>query len=274
MLADLLHSLGLSAKEQSIYLTLAGLGVQPASVVAKKLGLDRVVTYKHLKEFETMGLAKVYLRDGVQYFGVTGAQGIAGHLQEKARSIQELEKTIPDADAELRRISRTEGFVPTMQVFQGASGIRGLFRDILFECKQEGVLRIRMLTSNTFDQQRGSVPLSAFMGKFFQESRESNVGIEMLEASGTLLPEFIRRIDPQHLSPDVLPAARGATNVFLVGSALYLASYGDSQIGLKIKHQEMSQIFHFFFDVISKNVPPHSAEPARGTGEWLKEVEN
>ncbi|MBP7114511.1 MAG: hypothetical protein KBA40_03595 [Candidatus Peribacteraceae bacterium] len=270
MLANYLAKLGLNEKEQAIYLMLASMGVQPASIVARRLTQDRVVTYKHLKKLESMGLVKVFIRDGIQCFGITGAEGIESHLEDRNQTVAELADLIPDIATELKTLTRGEGFVPTLQVFQGKSGIKSLFRDLLFEAKSEKLLRIRMMTSNTFDQQMGSVALSKFMGDFFRDAKESNLSIEIIEASGTLLPEYIRRIDPRHFDPDELPASRGATNVFLVGTALYLACYGDSQIGLKIKQEQMSRIFHFFFDAISKNLPPPDIRPPTDIGTWLK----
>lgn len=270
MLSDLLRSLGLSEKEEVVYETLARMGVQPASVLARRLQFDRVVTYKYLKKLALQGLVKIYLRDGIQYFCVTGAEGIGAYIEEQSAALEALNAHLPAVDQELRQLMRGEGFVPTVQIFEGKSGIRSLFRDILFEAAQENVLRIRMLTSNTFDQQMGSMRLSQFMDEFFLEAKKRALGIEIVEASGTLLPEYVRRIDPRHFAPEHFPAARGATNVFLVGTALYLACYDDSQIGLKIKQQQMSQIFHFFFDMVCRTAPPPDLRPPNALKEWMR----
>ena len=270
MLAEYLVKLGLPDKEQQVYVMLAGIGVQPASIVARRLTQDRVVTYKYLKKLESMGLVKVFIRDGIQCFGITGTEGIGSYLEDRSQAVREMGQLLPDIETELKQLTRGEGFVPTVQVFQGKSGIKSLFRDLLSEAKRERILRIRMITSNTFDQQMGSVALSKFMGEFFRDARTAKLGIEIIEASGTLLPECIRRIDPRHFDPDEFPAARGASNVFLVGTALYLACYGDSQIGLKIKQAQMSQIFHFFFDMISKNLPAPDVRPPMDPATWLK----
>lgn len=270
MLKEYLGKLGLNDREQSLYLALARVGVQPASVIARRMNEDRVVTYKYLKRLESLGLTKVYIRDGIQYFGITGAEGLKAYLQEREYAITELSSHIPEAEAELKQITRGEGFVPTVQVFQGKSGMKAMFRDLLFEAKHEGVVRIRMMTSNTFDQQMGSTSLAKFTEEFFQDAQKASLAIEMLEASGTLIPEYIRRLDPLHFNPREFPAARGATNVFLVGMTLYLACYGDSLIGLKLKQEQMSQIFHFFFDAIGKNLPPPNSNLPRGPEEWLR----
>lgn len=270
MLQNFLGRLGLSAKEQGVYLALLSVGVQPASVLARRIGFDRVVTYKHLKKLASIGLVKIYVRDGIQYFGTTGSEGIASYLQEQTASLEELSSDVPEIESELKKLTRSEGFVPTVQVFEGKSGIKSLFRDLLFETKKGGIHRIRMLTSNTFDQQMGAVRLSKFIDEFFREAKKSRLAIEIIEASGTLLPEFVRRIDPHHFDPADFPAARGATNVFLVGTTLYLACYGDSQIGLKIKHDQMSQVFHFFFDAICKGLPVPDSRPPKKVETWLR----
>lgn len=270
MLSDYLLKLGLSPKEKTIYLALASIGVQPASIIARRLELDRVVTYKHLKKLASMNLVKVFVRDGIQYFGITGAEGIEALLNDRAESIGTMKKEMAAVSVALRNMSRGEGFDPTLQTFQGKSGIKSLFRDLLFEAKKESVLRIRVLTSNTFDQQMGAIDLSVFMKDFFVDAGSSGISLEILEAAGTLIPEYIRRIDPKHFYPEDFPASRGATSVFLVGTALYVASYGDSPIGLKMKHTETSQIFHFFFDVISRNTPVTDLGPKRRLTEWMK----
>jgi|CXWL01.1.fsa_nt_gi hypothetical protein len=270
MLLEYLARLGLSDKERTLYQTLASIGIQPASILGKRLNMDRVVTYKHLKKLATQGLVKIYIRDGIQYFGTTGAEGMASYLQEQSAEIEELSVQIPQIRQELQGLSHGEGFVPKVQVFEGKSGMKSLMRDLLFEAKKEGIMRIRMLTSNTFDQQMGSVRLSAFMDEFFGEARKRSLAVDILEASGTLLPEYIRHIDPRHFDPKDFPATRGATNVFLVGTALYLACYGDSQIGLKVKQEQMSQIFHFFFDTISRNVPLPDSRPPVKVESWLR----
>lgn len=59
MLQEFFHRIGLGEKEQTLYMALAELGVQPASALARRIGLDRVVTYKHLKRMAEIGRAHV-----------------------------------------------------------------------------------------------------------------------------------------------------------------------------------------------------------------------
>ena len=165
-------------------------------------------------------MVKVAVRDGTQYFGVTGAAGIEAYLSEREEESRLLRSAVPKVEKELQQLTHGEGFVPTVEVFQGKSGIKGLFRDLLHEAKKEHVLRLRMLTSNTFDQKMGKSKLPSFIDEFFRDLQTRNVSIEILEASGTLIPEYIRAIDINNFSMSSLPATRGATHIFLV-VALY-----------------------------------------------------
>jgi hypothetical protein len=252
MLSPYLDRLGLSEKEKTIILALAGLGIQPASVIARRASLDRVSTYRHLKKLSDQGLVRVYVRDGVQTFGLSFGEGIESYVKQQIGIYQELLEDVPLIDQELHALAKGQTLIPKIQMFEGKAGIQSLFRDVLFEAKQQEVRTIRMLSSNTFEQQLGDVPLSRFVGEFFATAKQRKIGVEVLEASGTLLPEYVRFLSPTQVPLEKLPASRGATSVILAGSALYLACYEDSQIGLKIKHRSMSQIFHFFFDAVGR----------------------
>jgi sugar-specific transcriptional regulator TrmB len=261
-----LQQIGLSEKEQAVYLALAELGMQPASALARHCGFDRVSTYRYAKKLSDMGLLKIFVRDGVQYFASAWGEGVASHLRDRMQEYEHMLGQVDDVDRQLHGMSHGESAAPKLQIFEGKAGLKSLFRDVLFEAKEQKILRLRMLTSNTFDQQLGNVPLSKFTREFFDDLQDRGLGIEIVEASGTLLPEYLRKVAPDDFHLDTIPAARGATSVFLVGNAIYLACYEDTQIGLKIKHGGLSQIFHFLMDALGRDVP----QAPKTDGEWLR----
>ncbi len=252
MIQEYLESVGLDGKERKIYLALAQIGVQPASVVARKCDLDRVTTYKHLKKLAERGLVKIYYERSIQCFGIESFENIQAYLKERMSGYSELIDQFPIAANLLRTIKGEGQLIPKLQIFEGETGMRNCFRDLLFEAKEQKLGQIRMLTSNTFDERLGDVPLSKFVRGLFADIQKSNIDMEMFEASGTLLPERIRRVSPQSVNLDKLPAARGTTTIFVVGQVVYLTCYKHSQIGLKIKHAEISQMFHFLLDIMAK----------------------
>lgn len=253
MLQQYLQRLGFSEKEQAIYLVLTEIGVQPASIIARRCGLDRVTTYKHLKRLAERGFVKVYHRDAMQCFGVEKFEALQEYLREEVARHEKLLQEFPTVENLLASRRGGDSLVPKLQIFEGEAGMKGFFRDIVYEAKEQHLQQIRMLTSNTFEERLGDVPLSRFVDEFFADIRKCKLDVEILEASGTLIPERVRAVSFTEFQPEKFPAARGTTSIFLVGSCVYLACYKDTQIGMKIKQAEMSQIFHFLFDVVGRS---------------------
>ena len=254
MLKQYLEKIGLNDKEQAIYITLAGIGIQPASVIARKCKLDRVTTYKNLKKMADQGFVKIYSENGIQCFGIESFDNLNHFLKEKLNSYSELVQEFPIAENLLKSLKAESSLVPKLQIFEGETGIKNLFKDLLFELKSEGIRQVRIITSNTFEERLGDVPLSRFVHEFYDEIKKRKIDTQIFEAAGNLIPEHLNSVSIEKFDPTKLPAAQGTTNIFLAGHALYIACYKDTQIGLKVKQTEMSQIFHFLFDFIAKKI--------------------
>jgi len=252
MIKDYLEKLGFNNKEKELYLTLTEIGVQPASVIAQKCGFDRVTTYKNLKKMADKGFVKTYYQNNIQCFGIETFENLKIHLNEKFNKYSELLEEFPMAEKILTSMKEREDLIPRLQIFQGEAGIKNFFRNLLEEAEKENVHQIRMLTSNTFEERLGDIPLSKFVKEFFTEIKKRKIDLEIFEATGTLIPEALHKTSFKDFDPNLLPAAKGTTSIFLAGYAVYIACYKSSQIGLKIKHSEMSQIFHFMFDILGK----------------------
>jgi hypothetical protein len=253
MLQQYLSQLGLPEKEQRIYLALAELGVQPASSIARRVKMDRVTTYKHLKRLTTLGLVKVYYTHAIQHFGVESPEAIEKLLKEREESIKGMLSDFPLIDKQIKALESDEPVIPRVQVFEGQSGIQSCFRDILHELGVQGVRQIRMLSTNTFSEKLGNVPLSKFTSEFLVAIKKKRIDMDVLEATGTLIPERMEHRLTAELNPEKLPAAGGATHIFLAGTAVYLLTFKETPIGLKIKQQEMAHVFHFLFDMMKKS---------------------
>lgn len=252
MLQQYLSRLGLPEKEQKIYLALAESGLQPASVIARRLKLDRVTTYKHLKKMAEMGLVKIYYTHAIQHFGIESPDAIERLLHEKESAIKEMLDEFPIIAKQVKAFEGTEHAIPKIQVFEGQSGMQSCFRDLLHELSSQGVRQVRMLSTNTFTEKLESVPLSRFISEFLRGIKKKRIEIDILEATGTLIPERMEKRSAKDLNPEKLPAAGGATHIFLAGTAVYLLIFRETQIGLKIKQQEMAQVFHFLFDTMQR----------------------
>ncbi len=251
MLTDYLKTLGLTEKETHIVLALAELGVQPASAIARRTGLDRVTAYKNLHKLSEQGFVRIYFRDAVQCFGLESMDVIEGKLRERSEQAKTMLEKFPTAAQLLKSLGGQNGSVPELEMFEGASGLKGLFRDLLFELKSQNIEQLRVLTSNTYEERIDDPDLPGILKSFFADVLKNNVVIEYFEATGGMVPERIRSIPKPQTLTEML-RAQGTTNVFIAGSAVYLASYRGSKIGLKVKHHDLSQIFHFLLDMLGK----------------------
>jgi len=82
-LRAVLKHIGFQGKEVDIYMTALRLGMQPASVIAEKLGLNRVTTYSTLKKLVERGLAHTSMRSNMQYFAVETPQNLMKYVERK-----------------------------------------------------------------------------------------------------------------------------------------------------------------------------------------------
>ena len=251
MLTDYLKTLGLTEKETHIVLALAELGIQPASAIARRTGLDRVTAYKNLHKLAELGFVRIYFRDAVQCFGLESMEVIEGKLRDRSEHARVLLEKFPTASQLLKSLGGHGGSVPELEMFEGASGLKGLFRDLLFELKSQKIEQLRVLTSNTYEERIDDPELPGILKSFFKDLHDRKIHIEYFEATGGMVPERLRNLGESKPIEEML-RAQGTTNVFVAGSAVYLASYRGSKIGLKLKHHDLSQIFHFLFDVLGK----------------------
>lgn len=244
-----LEALGLDRRDQRIYRAVAMLGVQPASVIAKECRMDRVTTYKHLKKLAAMGLIQTYFTHAIQHFRIEDPSALQRRVREKEQEAHALLASFSDVEREIRRLQQMQQDVPSVQMFEGEHGMMSCMRDILFEAKEQGILQVRLLSTNTFSERLGRIALGVYLKPLLEAARERRVHLDLLEATGTLLPERIEHRAVEGVDLRNLPAANGATHIFLVGSAVYLLTFRQTPIALKIKQREMAQMFHFLFDM-------------------------
>jgi len=252
MIDKYLSKLGFSEKEVLIYLALAEIGTNPASIIAKKCNLDRITTYKNAKNLADRGFIRIYYDNGIQMFGIDDFDRLKKYAEENANMYKKISDEYDTISGILKSFKVEEDIIPRLEIFEGDSGIKRFFRDIIFELKSNDVKQLRMLTSNTFQERLGDVELSKFISEFYKELNTAKIDVEIYEASGNLIPERLNKItSSDNFDLRKLPATRGTTHIFIAGHAVYLACYKNSQIGLKIKQNEISQMFHFIFDMLS-----------------------
>ncbi|HCW32179.1 MAG: transcriptional regulator TrmB [Candidatus Peregrinibacteria bacterium GW2011_GWE2_39_6] len=133
MIEDLLKDLGFSEKEVKVYLLALKLGMQPASILAKHLKMNRVTTYVICKKLIERGVANVVTRNNIQYFTVENPEALVRYAdhqrQEWGRRKKDLENYLPEFSSYLRDMSA----LPKVRFYEGAEGIKTVYEDTLMQ---------------------------------------------------------------------------------------------------------------------------------------------
>lgn len=130
-LPTVLQHMGFPGKEADVYITALQLGMQPASIIAEKLNLNRVTTYATLKKLVERGLAHTTTRNNMQYFSV---ETPAKLLQYGARKEEEWRQLQDKLKVALEDLPPVQDFsmAPVRAVsYQGLEGCKTLFLEAL-----------------------------------------------------------------------------------------------------------------------------------------------
>lgn len=149
MLSNLLSEFGFSDKEVKVYLTALRLGMQPASVLAKHLKMNRVTTYVICKKLIEKGVANVVTRNNIQYFTVERPDALMQYAERQqknwVRLKSDVEKQLPEFQTYMRDVSA----LPKVRFYEGIEGIKTVYEDTL---NQGGLIRA-FLTVDTIPEE-------------------------------------------------------------------------------------------------------------------------
>lgn len=210
MVEQLLKSLGFSDKEITVYLAALRLGMQPASVLAKHVKMNRVTTYVICRKLIDKGVANVITRRSVQYFTVEKPDALiryAEHQQQEwDRKKKAVEKHLPEFSTYLQEYSS----VPKVRFYEGVEGIKTVYEDTL---KFKGPIRA-FLAVDTIP-----VEIKSFLtDEYMPELLRRNIRSEIVAADSDRARRYKER-DSKYLRTTVL--VKPARNLFETEIALY-----------------------------------------------------
>lgn len=124
---------GLSDKEIKIYLDVIKAGPIKANEIAKRLGIERTVTYNTLTKLVDKGLITYFIKKGTKLFNATDPENLLRPLQEKEKILQEI---IP----QIRSIQKIKPMPLKIELYEGKEGIKTVFLRLLKNKKKEFIL--------------------------------------------------------------------------------------------------------------------------------------
>ncbi|MFA5829532.1 MAG: helix-turn-helix domain-containing protein [Candidatus Gracilibacteria bacterium] len=245
------EKLGLDQKEAKVFMSVIQLGSQPASVIAKFSKMDRTTTYRILKNLYERRLLARSKRGGMTVFYLEKFSDIENYIKKERERFDGLQQEFNELMPRLTAMKSTFQEVPKIQIYDGFEKLQDFYRDIVVRAKEQNLLQIRILGSNTFSQKLEQQELGDLISNFQKDLKKNCIETDILIAQGNLTREWLTNLKVFEAFAS-LPAAGGATNVILVGESVFMVSFREFPVGLRIDHPDMAQTMHFLFDVANK----------------------
>jgi sugar-specific transcriptional regulator TrmB len=128
MLSELLK-IGLTAEEAKVYLACLEINGGPASVIARKAGVNRVSCYHTIENLIQKQLLSQYNKNGVKYFSPEPPEQLLRIAEEKVNITKGI---LP----ELLSVASAQVFRPKIRFYEGREGVERVFTESL-EAKGE-----------------------------------------------------------------------------------------------------------------------------------------
>lgn len=131
MIHSILESIDLSAEQSRIYAQLLEKGAMTAGHLAKTTGLSRPSVYDHLKQLQTIGLAKPSTRLGVKSFYAAPPEQIGTLLDSRLKALEKQKSAFETLLPQLTKLGQGGFAAPQFQTFEGPEGIKHVLMDML-----------------------------------------------------------------------------------------------------------------------------------------------
>ncbi len=256
MIETLLKGLGFSDKEVKVYLAALRLGMQPASVLAKHLKMNRVTVYVICRKLIEKGVANVVTRRSIQYFTVEQPEALvryADHQQhEWERKKKAIKKHIPEFSVYLQDYSSA----PKVRFYEGEEGIKTVYEDTL---KFKGPIRA-FLTVDTIPEEIKNF----LMGEYMPALLKKKIRSEIIAGDSERARRYQER-DSKYLRKTVLVKPRNypfETEIALYGKdrAAFISFKEGDLTAVIIENQAIHRTLSGIFELLFKTKPKKKAK--------------
>ncbi len=246
---DYFQSLGFSQKESEIYLALYQLWVQPASIIAKYVKLERTSVYKILLSFAEKNLVAVTDRNGVKHFFIPDISVIRQYVENESSRLETMKQEYATVAMEIESHRKNAAYnMPKITLYEGEDGMRNCYENIYTSLKASGYRSCQLFASNTLHSRSGkSHAIEQYADAFFDTMKEEGFLIEAILGNGIDLMETIGRVSGVDELRS-LPAANESIQIFIAGTNTYIIIFREIPFAMKISSNELAQVFRFLLE--------------------------
>lgn len=130
---EILKNIGFSPEQIAVYGILIEYGKLPASIIASRSKVSRVITYKILGQFVDMGIAeKIDAPKSVAVFGPTDPENLRKLIERKENEVSGFKNACESAISALRPQYNLLNDKPGVVFYEGLEGVKKVLEDSLY----------------------------------------------------------------------------------------------------------------------------------------------
>ena len=241
---QVLKELGLNERHAAIYLACLELGSSSIQKISAKSGFARSTCEAVLKSLQEKGFATSFQKKKTRYFSPEDPKKIVALAQEKVKL---LEEALPQFSARYFK----GDVLPTVRLYQGDSGIKGILQEILLEATD-------LLCFGSVDDIYAA--LGDFFPKFTAERIKKSIPAKVILRDSPFARERQRLGSKQLREVRLMPEHYECSSVtFIWNSKLAMCSLKEGMIALVVESNELANIQRAMFQLIWETLP----EPER-----------
>lgn len=250
---DYFESLGFTHKEAEIYLALYKLGIQPASVIAKYVDIERTYVYKVLTALAQKNLVSITDKNGVKNFFIPDISILKRYIENERTKYEKMHDEFASIEVELQSHKQWETRnTPKISLYEGGEGVKNCYEDIANELLEHGYRSCKLFASNTISSRSGkSDTINQYASDFLTKMEKEWLTIDALLGNGIWLMESIgqaQNIDELRN----LPATNESIQIFIAGGVVYILIFREIPFAMKIASDELAGALHFLLEQIPR----------------------
>lgn len=127
----ILEKIGLNDRESAVYLACLEFGAKPASVIAKRVSLNRASVYGILQKLIDKGFVSQFRKSSTRFFSATPPEHLLYFFEQKKKEIDADQKKLEEFLPDLNALANANGCKPQIRFYEGAEGIEKVMDDTL-----------------------------------------------------------------------------------------------------------------------------------------------
>lgn len=244
---ETLKNIGFTPDQVAVYKTLLEYGKLPASTIASRARVSRVITYKILGQFVDMGLAeKIDMPKSVAKFGPTDPESLRKLIESKKSEIDSFTASCELAISQLRPAYNLITHKPGMVFYEGLEGVKKVLEDSLYT---EGAIYTYVDIDAVIDH------FKQINDDYVRLREKRNISKKVLAADSPTSRNYLKNhinelTDFKIIGKDKIPFGAAMQIYDDKISYITIGKESGSLIGIIIQDEKIANMHRYFFECL------------------------